>query len=170
MIGKHGMDVEALPYTAPPGEEGFDMSHAGGENEAFEGLAHQVADIGGYRYIDPRDCRDRTENLTSHWNIQVDCLMDAYLDYHARDSGNGMPNPEDLPSVLPLHMDMMDCPSLNNIELIDLFRRRRSSLQPIASHRFPNETLIYHGYIGCAPMYPTIAISLHTLATFRQSH
>lgn len=47
MIGEHGMDVEALPYTAPPGEEGFDMSHAGGEHEAFEGLAHQVADIGG---------------------------------------------------------------------------------------------------------------------------
>lgn len=47
MIGKYGMDVKALLYTAPPGEEDFDMSHAGGEHEAFKRLAHQVADIGG---------------------------------------------------------------------------------------------------------------------------
>jgi hypothetical protein len=35
---------------------------------------------------------------------------------------------------------------------------------------YPNETLIYHGYIGCAPVYPTIAISLRTLAAHHQTH
>ncbi|KIK21240.1 hypothetical protein PISMIDRAFT_104371, partial [Pisolithus microcarpus 441] len=28
--------------------------------------------------------------------------------------------------------------------------------------------LIYHGYLGCSPMYPTVAFSLCTLAVFRQ--
>ncbi|KAG2352683.1 hypothetical protein BDR07DRAFT_1454895 [Suillus spraguei] len=33
-----------------------------------------------------------------------------------------------------------------------------------------SSTLIYHGYIGCAPLYPTAAISLCTLAAYRQIH
>jgi hypothetical protein len=47
MMVDYGMDVDSLPYTAPPGEEGLDLSHAGGEHEVFEGLAEQVADISG---------------------------------------------------------------------------------------------------------------------------
>ncbi|KAG1780643.1 hypothetical protein EV702DRAFT_1177860 [Suillus placidus] len=31
-------------------------------------------------------------------------------------------------------------------------------------------TLIYHGYIGCGPLYPTAAILLRTLAAYRQIH
>ncbi|KAG2351239.1 hypothetical protein BDR07DRAFT_1490849 [Suillus spraguei] len=69
MIANHGMDFEELPYAPPPGEECFDMSHAGGEHEAFKGSAHQVADIGGYHYIDPCIHGDRTEDQTSHWNL-----------------------------------------------------------------------------------------------------
>ncbi|KAG2738887.1 hypothetical protein P692DRAFT_201842716 [Suillus brevipes Sb2] len=84
MMADYGMDVDALPYTAPPGDEGLDMSHEGGEYEAFEELAHEVAGISGWYY--------------------------------------------------------------------------------------PNETLIYHGYLGCAPLFPTVAISLRTLAAYRQTH
>lgn len=47
MMSDYGMDVESIPYTAPPGEEGMELSHAGGEYEAFEGLAGQIADLGG---------------------------------------------------------------------------------------------------------------------------
>jgi len=31
-------DVNAVCHTAPPGEEGFDISHEGGEFEVFEDL------------------------------------------------------------------------------------------------------------------------------------
>jgi hypothetical protein len=48
MMADYGMDVDALPYTAPPGDEGLDMSHEGGEYEAFEELAHEVAGISGW--------------------------------------------------------------------------------------------------------------------------
>jgi hypothetical protein len=33
--------------SAPPGDEGFDISHAGGEHEAFEGLADEVSKLTG---------------------------------------------------------------------------------------------------------------------------
>ncbi|KAG1857138.1 hypothetical protein F4604DRAFT_1883079 [Suillus subluteus] len=48
--------------------------------------------------------------------------------------------------------------SLTDIELIDLFSI------------YPNKTLIYHGYIRCAPLYPTAAILLCTLAAYHQIH
>ncbi|KAG2337856.1 hypothetical protein BDR05DRAFT_978353 [Suillus weaverae] len=70
----------------------------------------------------------------NHWHLQIDLLVDAYLDYHFRDSGDSLP-------------------TFDNIS---------------PSHRYPNKTLIYHGYIGCAPLYPTAAISLHTLAAYAQ--
>ncbi|KAG2059468.1 hypothetical protein BDR06DRAFT_949529 [Suillus hirtellus] len=47
------MDVDPLPYTAPPGDEGLDISHVGGEYEAFEELTHEVAGINGCCYTDP---------------------------------------------------------------------------------------------------------------------
>ncbi|KAG2743944.1 hypothetical protein P692DRAFT_201682439, partial [Suillus brevipes Sb2] len=60
--------------------------------------------------------------------------------------------------------------SLKNIDLVDVFSRKRTSLQSQPSHTFPNETLIYYGYLGCSPLYPTVAISIRTLAAYRQSH
>lgn len=47
MLADQGMEFDPLPYTAPPGDEGLEMSHAGGEYEAFEGLAHDIADMSG---------------------------------------------------------------------------------------------------------------------------
>jgi len=48
--------------------------------------------------------------------------------------------------------------------------RRKATLIAQPHHVFPNENLIYHGYLGCLPVYPTVAISLRTLAIFRQAH
>ncbi|KAG0695625.1 hypothetical protein DFH29DRAFT_813982 [Suillus ampliporus] len=45
-----------------------------------------------------------------------------------------------------------------------------SSPQSQLSHKYPNETLIYHSYIRCSLIYPTVAISLRTLAAYRQIH
>lgn len=41
------VNIEHTPYTAPPGEEGGDLSHEGGEHEAFEGLAQKITDLSG---------------------------------------------------------------------------------------------------------------------------
>ena len=40
-------DVDAISHTAPPGEEGFDISHEGGEFEVFEDLVAGLAESGG---------------------------------------------------------------------------------------------------------------------------
>lgn len=69
-------------------------------------------------YIDPHTHQDCTEDQTSHWNLQINHIVDAYLDYHAWDFSNGLPNPKDFPSIPPSDIDPMDCTLLNDIELI----------------------------------------------------
>ncbi|KAG1867722.1 hypothetical protein F4604DRAFT_1927515 [Suillus subluteus] len=107
MITDYGIS-EMLPHTAPPGEEGLEFSHAGGEHEAFEGLASQITEISGW-----------IENQTTQWDIQVDLLVEAYLDYCSRSAENGMPIFNG-PPVAPSSSDTQ-CVSLSNIELVDIF-------------------------------------------------
>ncbi|KAG2105064.1 uncharacterized protein F5147DRAFT_547920, partial [Suillus discolor] len=140
MINDVGIDIDDEPYTAPPGEEGFDISHEGGEYEAFEGLSEQVASLSHVRYVDSRTHHDRIELQTEQWHSQIDRLVDAYLDYRVRDRGDGMPC---IANTAPA-VAGSDCPSLIGINLIDLFGCEQMSLQPQPLHRYPNETLIYH--------------------------
>jgi hypothetical protein len=36
-------DMDVAFSTMPPGDEGFDLSHAGGEHEVFDGFAEELA-------------------------------------------------------------------------------------------------------------------------------
>ncbi|KAI5987211.1 hypothetical protein EDD15DRAFT_2136971, partial [Pisolithus albus] len=60
--------------------------------------------------------------------------------------------------------------SVSDIELVDIFTRRKATLISRPHHPFPNENLISHGYLGCSPVFPSIAFSLRTLSAFRQAH
>lgn len=134
-------------------------------------------------YVDPRTRKDCIDVQNANWNIQMERLVNAYLDYRAWDCGDGMPSASNEDEPMSNNADGL---SLQNIELIDVFSKsflslyeiciqqytglKRASLQPQTFHRFPNECLIYHGYLGCSPLHPTVAISLRTLAAYRQSH
>ncbi|KAG1831217.1 hypothetical protein DFJ58DRAFT_736698 [Suillus subalutaceus] len=120
------VDIEHLPYTAPPG------------------LSQQIADISGLHYVDLHTRRDCIDVQTANWNLQMEHLISAYLDYRTWDCGNGMPISSSLTH------------SVENVFLCTLK----------TFHKFPNESLIYHGYLGCSPLHLTVAISLHTLAAY----
>lgn len=47
MMSDTGIDFDAN-FPVPPGEEGMDLSHEGGEYEAFTGLSQQVASLSGW--------------------------------------------------------------------------------------------------------------------------
>ncbi|KAG1744784.1 hypothetical protein EDB19DRAFT_1826928 [Suillus lakei] len=125
MMMDNGFNTDLVPYTAPPGEEGLDLSYEGGEHEAFDGLSQHIVSLSGCRYVDPRTHHDRIEVQTEHWNTQIDRLVNEYLDYRDCDGGDGMPSiPED-----DIIADGSHCLSLADIELVDIF--------------------------GCSPLYPT---------------
>ena len=45
-----------------------------------------------------------------------------------------------------------------------------SSIRFQSTGAYINEELVRHGYLGTAPLKPTVAISLHTLNAYRQLH
>ena len=102
------------------------------------------------RYVDPCTWQDCTENRTTQWDLQLDLLVDAYLDYRSRDSGDGWPNVEETPSMEPPSDSSPQAGvSLIDIELIDLFSaydeepllHRLIYLQSEANHLFLNRSL-----------------------------
>ncbi|KAF8141771.1 hypothetical protein EV363DRAFT_1132204, partial [Boletus edulis] len=103
---------------------------------------------------------DRVELQMKDWDMQMSALVAAYLDYRAHDTGDGLPSVDDNE---PVDVDSEDNPtrvSLSDIELVDLFTRWNTTLISQPHHVYPNETLIYHGYLGCSPIFPNSAISL----------
>lgn len=56
------------------------------------------------------------------------------------------------------------------LDLVVYTARQRTMLIAHAEHLFPNKNLINHGYPGCSPIRPSIAISLRTLSAFQQAH
>ncbi|KAG6370027.1 hypothetical protein JVT61DRAFT_12546 [Boletus reticuloceps] len=133
--------------------------------EIFTEMASQMANSKGYRRIDHRVRMDRTEAQTEHWALQMDHLVAVYLEYRAKDTGDGMP------STQP-HVPSSDGEScrISDIGLVDVFSYCRGSFHLSSSQQFPNESLISHGYLGCSPLHPTVTISIRTLAVFRQYH
>ncbi|KAI9449024.1 hypothetical protein HD554DRAFT_2044479 [Boletus coccyginus] len=126
---------------------------------------------------DDRSRRDRIAIQHDQWDVQMSCLVSAYLDYRLRNSGDGFPSSE-VPAVSPeADEEALGYPpgTVVDVELIDIFSqvhttRRKATLIARRGHIYPNENLVYHGYIGCSPIRPSLAISLRTLAAFRQAH
>jgi hypothetical protein len=50
-VGEDATGTVDAVHSAPPGDEGFDISHAGGEHEAFEGLADEISKLTGLYVI-----------------------------------------------------------------------------------------------------------------------
>ena len=45
--GHNTEDIDTIAHVPPPGDEGFDISHEGGEYEVFEGLVDDVHRLTG---------------------------------------------------------------------------------------------------------------------------
>ncbi|KAG9310198.1 hypothetical protein JVU11DRAFT_9838 [Chiua virens] len=82
--------------------------------EILTEMVSQMADSKGYRRIDDRVRTDRTEAQTKHWALQIDCLVLAYLECHAKDAGDGMP------SMQP-QAPSGDDKQISDISLVDVF-------------------------------------------------
>jgi hypothetical protein len=109
----------------------------------------------------------------------MDRLVDAFLSFQLSDDGKDPPAAADVAA---------DETTGGRIEFVDIFcelvlffnpfipsqyfftDRRKGTFTTCPPHIYPNEALIQLGFIGCSPLFPTVAISLRTLACFRQAH
>ncbi|KAI6111204.1 hypothetical protein F5141DRAFT_1003503 [Pisolithus sp. B1] len=114
MFVDQDMGEDSSPIFVAPGDEAFTLSHEGSEHEAFEDLAWQVADMHSVHYTDLRTRHDHIELQTEHWMLQMDRLVNAYLNYCYCDMGDGLPAPEG---------SEIGAQCLVDIELIDMFSK-----------------------------------------------
>ncbi|KAG9313581.1 hypothetical protein JVU11DRAFT_5911 [Chiua virens] len=160
------MDCDVPFSEGPPCAPSVDLSCEDEIDwEILTEMASQMAKHNGYKRVDDRVRTDRMEAQTKHWALQMDCLVATYLEYRAKEAGDGIPSGQ--PDVLP--GDCENCQILD-IGLVDVFTYKCGSFPLSSSQEFPNEWLISHGYLGCSPLHPTVAVSIQTLAVFQQYH
>ena len=109
--------------------------------------------------MDARWRHDRTERRVREWETQLDALTDAYLAWQADDAPAGDAS---LPSF-SINAAEMFCkchsktnrpPSYYQIAL-DV-----TSFHPARPDELPNVTLVHNGFLGVAPIAPSLAISI----------
>ncbi|TDL17787.1 hypothetical protein BD410DRAFT_807037 [Rickenella mellea] len=166
------VEYEAAFNTIPPGDEAYDLSHEGGEHEVFEGFAEDLSRWTGYRRVDHRDRRDRVEIRTKQWNDQMELLVDAYLMYsmhYNEDGGVDIPQTAEQPEASDcFEIEVLFCNGvLTSHEQTD---RKKKMFVTLPSDIFANVTLLRNGYLGAAPLQPSVAITIRSLALYRQAH
>ena len=130
------------------------------------------------RRVDSRTRADRVEIQTSYWAAQMDDLTKAYLTYRHHDGMSQTPNPTgDIPpsgftiEVLDTYCSYpIFLPSKDFNEYEIQLAHSFMQFHPVEGETFPNETLLRRGFLGCAPLQPTVAISIRTLELYRQAH
>jgi len=105
------------------------------------------------------------------------------MEFCSCDSADGFPTLDgnEQATTLPLgsiqDIELVDifCKSLQSVSIMIILLphcegRCKATLVAHQYHLFPSENLIYHGYIGCSPVFPTLAISICMLDTFCHIH
>ncbi|KAJ6493883.1 hypothetical protein DFH09DRAFT_1104346 [Mycena vulgaris] len=146
-------DVETAFGTFPPGKEAFLQSHAGGK-----AIFQQIFDDFKKRFLmaarrsDSRVRREHVQIAINKWQIQIECLIDAYLQYKVEG---------------PVQVDGADLWPLHVLSFSETGTRLFS--HPPGSSR-SNQTLLLHGYLGFSPESPAIVFPLEFLETYHQIH
>ncbi|KAJ6530439.1 hypothetical protein DFH09DRAFT_934270, partial [Mycena vulgaris] len=138
-------DVETAFGTFPPGKEAFLQSHAGGK-AIFQQIFDDFKFLMAARRSDSRVRREHVQIAINKWQIQIECLIDAYLQYKVEG---------------PVQVDGAD--------LWPLQTGTRLFSHPPGSSR-SNQTLLLHGYLGFSPESPAIVFPLEFLETYHQIH
>jgi hypothetical protein len=113
------------------------------------------------------------ERRTDHWELQLDMLVDAYLQYYLHEGENLEPEPEEGTDTVGIEVVDLLCEAKKYVSgrTADHPIVRKQSRFPVAHEdKYTNVSLVRHGFLGSSPLYPTVAISLRTLAVYRQTH
>ncbi|KAJ7691943.1 hypothetical protein B0H17DRAFT_934531 [Mycena rosella] len=138
-------DIETAYGTFPLGEEGLLQSHASGE-AIFQQIFNHV------RRTDLRVRKERVQLVVNKWMLQMDRLIDAYLQYKAQG---------------PISLDEARSWPLNVLSFSETGIHMFS--HPDDTSR-GNQTLLKHGYLGSSPESPSLAFSIKFLEQFCQIH
>lgn len=112
----------------------------------------------------------------AEWALQYDELVASYLVYQEQGGISAEPGPPMVPIDSEMFdMDVVDtfCTYLHfscvQILTVTIDRKQYMFLR-LPNDLYTNTMLLRYGYLGSSPLHPTIAISILTLAEYRQTH
>ncbi|EPT04922.1 hypothetical protein FOMPIDRAFT_1045594, partial [Fomitopsis schrenkii] len=153
-LNRMAVDDDAWEDEAPPvlpfGEEGMFLSAAGGEHTIWEEFFKDEK----CPRKDARTRRERTHIRTQEWQQQIGRLVDGYLAWKA--------------GIIP--RIAADAPPPWDVTLVDFWELQTDVVNPASWDEYPNESLARCGYLGTAPLRPSVAIAFRTLEAYRQLH
>ncbi|KAG8776291.1 hypothetical protein FRC12_001000 [Ceratobasidium sp. 428] len=121
-----------------------------------EGTKHNVDEAAASEAPSPKPGSEKSKELrqkqNAAWNEQLPTLRDAYLDFRSKT----VPTSGSCKEVRSFKVRCVDMDS----ETTKVF-----TVDSFASSAL-NKVLIQHGYMGCSPLYPKIAVSLGLLKFF----
>ncbi|KAH7904704.1 hypothetical protein BJ138DRAFT_1235525 [Hygrophoropsis aurantiaca] len=142
---------------APPGEEGFAVSHEGGEFNLYSELNELLAVRPTSQRVDDRIRSNRIAKAAMDWQVQYEDLTTTLLEY------------EHDPLVpLVSSADEISTQDTFPMLVVDVFERNILHFRRTSSRI--NECLLRHGCIGASPIQPTVAITVRTLQLYRETH
>ena len=105
---------------------------------------------------DPRTWHDRRRNFDENWRPLLPSLVKAYYQWRYPPDVPSPPDPDGLPEG-----------SVIKIAVVDLYTLAPSASIPVTRDQRNAEALVAAGFLGNAPIQPSVAISLKTLELFR---
>jgi hypothetical protein len=122
-----------------------------------------------YRRGDLRTRDDRVQKVVNSWRNQLPTLIDAYLSW--KDVGSK--NSDDVPGAWPLAVIGLDGTfrlTCGRISANLILERGMHLFSHCNTSSSANETLVLHGFLGCAPSQPALAFPLRLFEIYRQLH
>ncbi|KIJ27126.1 hypothetical protein M422DRAFT_215978 [Sphaerobolus stellatus SS14] len=156
-FGSHSILFEEAFNSPPPGEEGADFSYEGGEYGLYRDVVSRAREASAKqaRY-DYRTRKDRTERRNEGWNMQLNQLATAYLEWQKDPNGGS---------------DEVDPEEEHNYWSLVVYDLHESRIRYFKNSGVPpNVTLLRNGCIGTAPHVPTTAFTLRTLNVYQETH
>ncbi|RDX49545.1 hypothetical protein OH76DRAFT_1418305 [Lentinus brumalis] len=145
-----GQMLDDLTLQNDDGDDNWEDDPEAGE----EAVALAIRDLLGTRtsrsYRDGRSWRKRLQNFDANWKVVLPDICKAYLQWRY-----GTPAPKD-PEILP---------ATEEFEVLDIYSTATTAT--ITRYGSLAEDLVLNGYLGTAPLHPSLAISFKTLELFR---
>ncbi|KAI9063698.1 hypothetical protein FKP32DRAFT_1676382 [Trametes sanguinea] len=152
------MDGDAQEFLAGDQDDDDAWEDVESEDAAQEAITLAIRDVmatyGGIRLkSDKRTWRERVETMEKNWAPLIPTLVDAYLAWR-------------YPPSTPADLDI-DPDYSFTIDVIDIYNLTASTTITRSADCSAAVALVRHGYLGNAPVHPSLAISLKTLELFR---
>ncbi|KAK7046968.1 hypothetical protein R3P38DRAFT_2507024 [Favolaschia claudopus] len=113
------------------------------------------------RYRDPRTRKDRTQRQVNAFDVQLDAMTDAYLEWSLANPGPGFA------SSSSTEVDSAEWEEARRVMVVDMFSASHQMLPLLRSDAYVASACVREGWMPSSPYFPSVVITLRALEVYR---